>query len=188
LMDSGQAPTVGAMEPSAMLATQAGRTSGGLLDLHGGILWYLAATVVVIVALAVAYFRFNAHQYSNGDIEVALLAKRYKKHYTIWWATMPTVVTMITFGSLCSHECVALPWLTLMYAPIVTLVLGVGMAIALRSQVSEFPYEEQSAVRRRVAWSALWGPALGYGGFGAVIMAIQILMVLFWSAKAAFGA
>lgn len=52
-----------------------------------------------------------------------------RKSYALWFFLTPFVVVGLTFGSLCAKECIALPWLTLFVAPILTLLVWVLLAI-----------------------------------------------------------
>ena len=95
------------------------------------------------------------------------------------WAVAPAVIFFATFGVLCVQECTALPWLTFIFAPLVTAVLALLAGVVYWVRANGLPEEERRSARRLVLWSALWGPVVGFVGLGVAVMALQILFVLF---------
>jgi hypothetical protein len=107
-------------------------------------------------------------------VDFDAIVKRSNRWYAIWWGAMPTVVCVTTFSVLCAKECTALPWLTLLIAPVVSVSLGIIGGIVYWVKSSSLPDEHRRTTRRLILLSLLWGPALAVGVFYAAMAALSI--------------
>jgi hypothetical protein len=87
---------------------------------------------------------------------------------------MPSVVIVVAFALLCARECTALPWLTFIIAPVVSLALGTLAGILYWLRSSALPGEHRRRARRFILLSIVWGPVLGLGGFYAAMAVISM--------------
>ncbi|HEY0938477.1 MAG TPA: hypothetical protein VGE08_00145 [Steroidobacter sp.] len=104
-------------------------------------------------------------------VDFDAVVKRSKRWYIIWWGAMPSVVAVAAFTMLCAKECIAMPWLTLLIAPVAGISLGILWGIVYWVKSSSLPDEHRGHTRRFILLSLLWGPILGLGVFKIAMMA-----------------
>jgi hypothetical protein len=133
-----------------------------------------------------SYRRNQRHRGSaqaRGDIkgpdDTEKAIKRSRLAYILWWAFMPSAIAFATLGVLCARECTALPWLTFLIAPVISIVLGMLGAIAYWVWSSRLPPEDRRGVRWLIASSVLWGPVVAYVGFAITLVVAQPVVGVF---------
>jgi uncharacterized membrane protein YdjX (TVP38/TMEM64 family) len=71
-------------------------------------------------------------------------------------------------------ECTALPWLTFVLAPIVSVILGVVSAIFYWVWAASLRRDLRQGVRSFILKSIVWGPFVGVAAFYALVTAISV--------------
>lgn len=107
-------------------------------------------------------------------VDFDAIVRRSNLWYLIWWGAMSSVVFVATFAVLCAKECIAMPWLTLAIAPVISLGLGILAGILYWLKSSTFPDEHGKHVRWFILLSILWGPVLGLGVLKIALMVLSV--------------
>jgi hypothetical protein len=106
--------------------------------------------------------------------DIGAIVRRSRLWYVVWWAAMPTAVFVAAFTVLCLQECTAMPWLTFLIAPVISIGLGILSAVVYWVRASSLPSDAKRDTRRFILASLLWGPLLGLGMFYGLAMVISM--------------
>lgn len=111
-------------------------------------------------------------------VDPAARLHRWKIHYTVWMAVMPTIVFVAVFGSLCAYECTATPWYTFIVAPVFAFFIGVVVLATYLGRAAQLGDEHGRSLRRFVLWSVIWAPVLGGATFYVALLALTSFTAL----------
>ncbi len=109
-----------------------------------------------------------------SPLDLGGIVKRSKRWYVVWWAAMPTVVFVAAFTVLCLKECTAMPWLTFLIAPVVSIAIGILSAVVYWLKSSSLPDEHRRQTRQFILLSIFWGPVLGLAVFYAAVLLMSM--------------
>lgn len=113
-----------------------------------------------------------------GSVAPAACLRRWKIHYTVWMAVMPTIVFVAVFGSLCAYECTAAPWYTFIVAPVFAFFIGVVLLATYWARAAQLGDEHGRSLRQFVLWSVIWAPILGGTTFYVALLALTSFTAL----------
>lgn len=102
--------------------------------------------------------------------------KRVRIANALWWALVPLPVPAVVFALLCAKECTALPWVTLILAPVIALLLGLVAPVAHWLWASRQAGDFVKAERQFAAWSLVWGPVLALASISVAFGVVPHLL------------
>jgi len=89
--------------------------------------------------------------------------------YVLVLALLPSVAVAGVFATLCAIECTALPWLTIVVAPVLALAVIVPFAIKTYRRAEALSDSQRKTIRVLVLSSILWAPCLSFWVFGLLL-------------------
>lgn len=91
------------------------------------------------------------------------------------WVFYPAVIFFCSFLTLCAFECTALPWLTLVLGPIISLIIVVPYSIRIYRKADDFAEADKKLIRIAVLSSILWAPSLSGAIFAFSIGLLSVI-------------
>jgi 4-amino-4-deoxy-L-arabinose transferase-like glycosyltransferase len=95
--------------------------------------------------------------------------------YAAVMGILPAIIIFCSFLALCAFECTALPWLTLLLGPIISLLVVIPYSIRIYRKADDFADSDRKLIRIAVLSSILWAPSLSGAIFASSISLLAII-------------